>query len=822
MKILSTVVCLFVAITCTSRHFTGIESTSLDINVYVINLDRHPHKLEFMQRQLDFLQLGFVRIPAVDGKVMQRVVSENRSDERTHSTFGLDERSKLDLAHVDMEFNAVGSDGSVYSKGSHYGVIGCMQSHIKTYFQIIDKAAMGHDADRPSLILEDDVLMERNFASLLREALRVIATDWEVFAIGHIEGTCIDVHQSSGISPDVPCRSHHFYATHAYLVRNATVAQRLLSYSNTPEPQIADHYWLPHFREDLAAYILFPRTIADQNQLVFRSELRGFQQQVPALQDPIDTDWGSGSMRFDGETVGVEDLFAQNMLHEMEYNELFASQIVDKYFEHPHNAYFNNLMGVLSSLRGDDEQAVEYFRRTCVLDGFTNEGYIRNYVSRGYSRDPDAVVLVLEAAIDGFYAAVGQHPTHSNWTAPDALLYLGLIDIYELRHRRDLAYHVVCRAVLTLTHNYDLWTIFMRYHFDLYLSVDALQAMEQRGPERRGLSSSSSSTVHYSLGPQQDRIVRLGLQMFPRSPELLLIHALHVHYSMDRSDTTMESRARCSLHFLRLSRQLRALRVMNVSSDLLKLSRQLFDHRLSKYPRRDDNAAGWSAASCSPVLDRHDLDSWRTHTSAIGHEFVLPSLQIGCSEWRQCVKVGWLIVDAVESISTHFVTAAHDLFMVSDRSVQSVYSSHTLEHLSRLQVEAALREWRRVLMPMGRLMVAVPDLDAIAAAFSDQQRSAEEKRVLMLMLYGGQNNEHGQHCSPAYCLPLTHVHLYHLTVFPSTYKTSIGAASTSTTYKSCSTPQDSAPSSGWSTSDCSMTSAVSPMRVSTSASTYKL
>lgn len=782
----TTAVCLFVAMTCMSRRFTASESASLDINVYVINLDRHPHKLEFMQRQLDFLQLGYVRIPAVDGKVMQRVVTENRSEERTHATFGLDDRSKLDLAHVDREFNAVGSDGSIYSKGSHYGVIGCMQSHIKTYYQIVDKVSMmGHESDRPSLILEDDVLMERNFTSLLREALRVIATDWEVFAIGHIEGACIDEHQSNGVSSNVPCRSHHFYATHAYLIRNAAVAERLLSYSNTPEPQIADHYWLPHFREDLAAYILFPRTIADQNQLVFRSELRGFQQQVPALVDPIDdADLGSGlrSVGSDGGALDVEDLFAQNMLHEMEYNELFASQIVDKYFEHPHNAYLNNLMGVLSSLRGNGEQAVEYFRRTCVLDGFANEGYLRNYISRGYSiLGPDAVVQVLETAIDGFDAAdeaavVGARShhrlTHSNSSkAPDALLYFGLIDIYEQLDRADLAYQVVCRAVRTLTHNYDLWAIFMRYHLDLlYLSIEALQAMEQQGIERRrrsdsSISNSSSTVQHPAFGPHQDRIVRLGLQVFPRSPELLLIHALHV-LSMgsggDDDDAAMqeERSVRCSLHFLQLSSQLGALRVMNVSSDLLQLSRELIDHRLNKYPRRgddgDDDDAGWSAASCSPVLHRHDLDSWHTHTSAIAihHELpqskeqlVMPSLQIGCSRWWKCAKVGWLIVDAVESISTHFVTAAHDLSMVGDRSVQSVYSSHTLEHLSRLQVEAALKEWRRVLMPRGRLMVAVPDLDALTAAFSDQQRSAEEKRVLMTMIYGGQINEHGQSVS---------------------------------------------------------------------------
>ncbi|MHC4504974.1 MAG: class I SAM-dependent methyltransferase [Planctomycetota bacterium] len=60
--------------------------------------------------------------------------------------------------------------------------------------------------------------------------------------------------------------------------------------------------------------------------------------------------------------------------------------------------------------------------------------------------------------------------------------------------------------------------------------------------------------------------------------------------------------------------------------------------------------------------------------------------------------------------------ALHDLrrpFPWADGSAAVIYSSHTLEHLSREDGERFLRECRRVLGPGGVLRLVVPDLRAI-------------------------------------------------------------------------------------------------------------
>lgn len=48
---------------------------------------------------------------------------------------------------------------------------------------------------------------------------------------------------------------------------------------------------------------------------------------------------------------------------------------------------------------------------------------------------------------------------------------------------------------------------------------------------------------------------------------------------------------------------------------------------------------------------------------------------------------------------------------VKDNSVEAIYSSHSLEHISKHQVPGTLNEWKRVLMPGGELQLLVPDLD---------------------------------------------------------------------------------------------------------------
>ena len=53
----------------------------------------------------------------------------------------------------------------------------------------------------------------------------------------------------------------------------------------------------------------------------------------------------------------------------------------------------------------------------------------------------------------------------------------------------------------------------------------------------------------------------------------------------------------------------------------------------------------------------------------------------------------------------------------ADGSVDAVYSSHMLEHLSAADAGRVLDECRRVLKPSGVLRLALPDLRAMAAAY---------------------------------------------------------------------------------------------------------
>lgn len=46
----------------------------------------------------------------------------------------------------------------------------------------------------------------------------------------------------------------------------------------------------------------------------------------------------------------------------------------------------------------------------------------------------------------------------------------------------------------------------------------------------------------------------------------------------------------------------------------------------------------------------------------------------------------------------------------ADNSVDEIYSSHMLEHIAKLEILPTLKEWRRVLISGGKLIIRVPDL----------------------------------------------------------------------------------------------------------------
>ncbi|MEL6349089.1 MAG: methyltransferase domain-containing protein [Myxococcota bacterium] len=75
-------------------------------------------------------------------------------------------------------------------------------------------------------------------------------------------------------------------------------------------------------------------------------------------------------------------------------------------------------------------------------------------------------------------------------------------------------------------------------------------------------------------------------------------------------------------------------------------------------------------------------------------------------------RKGWLNVDVNPGYHPEIVAEADQLPMVPDGVVDEIESHHLFEHLHYSQAIAALKEWRRVLRPGGKVSLELPNLDA--------------------------------------------------------------------------------------------------------------
>ncbi len=84
-------------------------------------------------------------------------------------------------------------------------------------------------------------------------------------------------------------------------------------------------------------------------------------------------------------------------------------------------------------------------------------------------------------------------------------------------------------------------------------------------------------------------------------------------------------------------------------------------------------------------------------------------------------------------------------------SVNTIYSSHVLEHIPRERAKKVLADWHRVLKPGGKLYLCVPDLEVLSRVYLDNLPfyGTEEGRYLVdracYLAYGGQTNKYDFH-----------------------------------------------------------------------------
>jgi GR25 family glycosyltransferase involved in LPS biosynthesis len=168
-----------------------------DFEIYLINLDRNPDRLTHFASQWknsDLKSKEINRVSAVDGNEI------NISTYVSERAFG--------------EMNAITNAGY---RTKHYqltkGAVGCYLSHLKTYKHIAD-------GDKPyGLILEDDIIIPKNFHKQIKGVLKNIPNNWDILLLSCHCITCKRKEMYSSV--------HKFFWTHCYII-SKECAERLM------------------------------------------------------------------------------------------------------------------------------------------------------------------------------------------------------------------------------------------------------------------------------------------------------------------------------------------------------------------------------------------------------------------------------------------------------------------------------------------------------------------------------------------------------------------------------------------------------------------
>jgi predicted SAM-dependent methyltransferase len=483
----------------------------------------------------------------------------------------------------------------------------------------------------------------------------------------------------------------------------------------------------------------------------------------------------------------------------------YVSLLIDAHARFSDDPFITNLLGNMHYLQGRYSDAARLFRAAYEQTGLDELGYIKNYVlssNQGTSADLQSAVRELALLVRG--------------NRGHLVLFQVLRDtvVEAVNGNRLQIEWFIHQVLLELSERYEMWLLLAKHMLPLYLPGS---------PDHNTVSVAGAQS--FITDPHGlEALLVLGLSVFPASPELLQLHALQYHRQSQQLGTQSSGAERCATVFAKAA--VANMGLWQSSAALKQAGNAAMQTILSSGDTQEPNVSAESDVSqCLPDLRTHSSTGYQSTHAAISslyggshrwadltslhqstdpstvtsmgitstvttaytaapsasatnnHEGLpstnpttvyLPSLQVGCADPSLCPLPGFLIADAVPSVSTHFVTQAYNLSMVPDSSIGLLYSSHTLEHVShnlpprscasypkpRYDVPGCaseqletVREWRRVLANGGKLLVSVPDLEALTHYFLHPATTAAEKSVIGTILFGGQRDQHDFHKS---------------------------------------------------------------------------
>lgn len=113
-------------------------------------------------------------------------------------------------------------------------------------------------------------------------------------------------------------------------------------------------------------------------------------------------------------------------------------------------------------------------------------------------------------------------------------------------------------------------------------------------------------------------------------------------------------------------------------------------------------------------------------------------INLGCNKWK--LPSPWINIDICPAVNPDMVANVLSL-PFEDCSVGEIYLGHTVEHLTLKEFELGMVEWKRVLVPGGKLTVTVPD---IAKGLSLVHEGRMTRELLVQCVFGGAENRKEQ------------------------------------------------------------------------------
>ena len=203
--------------------------------IYLINLDRRPDRLERFMNSLDnsdMKDMKVLRMNAVDG-------------------------SEIDITRVPLSETAKGELKQIETTGfrsKHYqltrGAIGCYLSHVKVWKDIVEK---GH---KNGLIFEDDVTLPENMYERMMNSMKGVPDDWDVLLFGFHCKECENMKNYRKVD--------RFILLHCYAISYSGIVKMLKTNSLFPITQQIDSY-MSELSPDILNIYTVKNPIINQN-----------------------------------------------------------------------------------------------------------------------------------------------------------------------------------------------------------------------------------------------------------------------------------------------------------------------------------------------------------------------------------------------------------------------------------------------------------------------------------------------------------------------------------------------------------------------------